>query len=71
MSKAASGLTEVIEDIESFGNKFVFLIKAATSEEPLSSRARIGLLEFGSESIEALSSIENKLKNYRAGCTPS
>ncbi|MQT56891.1 hypothetical protein GHO41_05945 [Pseudomonas sp. FSL R10-0399] len=70
MNNVESKLTEVIEDIETLGNKFVFLITAATAEDPLSARARIGLLEFGSESIKALSSIENKLKNYRAG-TPS
>ena len=70
MNSVESKLTEVIEDIESFGNKFVFLMKAATAEEPLSKRAKIGLIEFSSESIKALSSIESKLKSYRAG-TPS
>lgn len=71
MNTAERKLAEVIEDIEIFGNKFVFLIKAATANEPLSARARVGLLEFGSESIEALSNIEKKLKVYRAGCIHS
>lgn len=71
MIDAEQKLTELIEDIENFGNKFIFLINAATTEEPLSARAKIGLIEFGSESIKTLNRIESKLKNYRAGCTPS
>lgn len=71
MSDAHSKLTELIEDIEQFGSKFIFLVNAATSEQPLSGRARIGFLEYGLESVQHLKDIEAKLKTYRENCIPN
>ena len=71
MSKTKQDLTTLIEDLETLGSKISFLLTAATSDEPLSAKARVGLIEFGNDSIQALSRIEDGLKTYRASCTVS
>ncbi|QPL31946.1 hypothetical protein [Pseudomonas fragi] len=71
MSKTKQDLTTLIEDLETLGSKISFLLTAATSDEPLSAKARVGLIEFGNDSIQALGRIEDGLKIYRASCTVS
>ncbi|WP_045881044.1 hypothetical protein [Pseudomonas chlororaphis] len=71
MSDAQSKLTELIEDIENFGHKFMFLMNAASADAPLSERARIGFLEYGVESVKQFNAIEEKLKSYRENCIPN
>lgn len=71
MSKTKQDLTTLIEDLETLGSKISFLLTAATSDEPLSAKARFGLIEFGNDSIQALGRIEDGLKIYRASCTVS
>ncbi|MEZ2876893.1 hypothetical protein ACBQ28_17350 [Pseudomonas lundensis] len=71
MSKTKQDLTTLIDDLETLGGKISFLLTAATSDEPLSAKARVGLIEFGNDSIQALGRIEDGLKIYRASCTVS
>lgn len=71
MRKTHQDLTTLIEELETLGSKLSFLLTAATSDEPLSAKARIGLIEFGNDSIRALTRIEDGLKIYRADRTVS
>lgn len=66
-----AALTELIDDIERFGNKLILIVNIATSEQLLSERARRGLLEYGTDTIKDYNDIEKKIQNYRDSCAPS
>lgn len=69
--QSTEALIELIDDIERIGDKIVLIMNIATSEQQLSERARRGFLEYGIDTINSFSDIENKIKNYRDSCTPS
>ncbi|AIS15509.1 hypothetical protein JM49_28665 [Pseudomonas chlororaphis subsp. aurantiaca] len=71
MDEAQARLIELIEDVENFGNRFMFLVNAASVDSQLSERARIGFLEYGVESVKQFNAIEEKLKSYRENCIPN
>ncbi|SDZ44978.1 hypothetical protein [Pseudomonas sp. NFIX28] len=71
MINAKIELDELIDDQERLSHKFCFLIGAATSDLPLSESARIGLLEYGIESVRDLNSFGLKLKTYRESRAPN
>ncbi len=71
MSNTAPKLTELIDDQEKLCHKFNFLIGAATSELPLSESERIGILEFGMESVRDFKDFGLKLKTYKESCAPN
>lgn len=58
--------SELIDDAQSLGNKFIFLMGASASEHQLSERARNGFIEITSDVITHFKEFELKLKNYKA-----
>lgn len=71
MIDAEAKMTELIDDAQSLGNKFIFLMGASASEHQLSERARNGFIDISADLVEQFDEFELKLKNYRTGCAPS
>lgn len=69
--KSTEALIELIDDIEQLGDKLMLIVNVATSEHPLTERARRGFLEYGIDTIKNFSDVENKIKSYRKSCAPS
>ena len=63
MDLAAPGLSQLIEDMEHYGNQLALLADITTTE--LSTRGKIGALEFAITTVHQFDEIERRLRNYR------
>ena len=71
MIHAVPCLNKLVEDIEHHGNRLALLADIATGDIQLSTRARVGLVDFAIHSLRQYSDIEARLLSYRAAAKPS
>lgn len=69
MDISAPGLSQLIDEMEDYGNQLALLADITTIE--LSTRGKLGAMQFAISTIHQFSDIERRLKNYREAAISS